>query len=91
MKGFSLNHMELETLRSAHREAKRKKACKEAYKINAIILLGTGWTLAQVKEALLLDDETLRSYVEKYRDGGITKLFSTNHKGRESALSQQQE
>ena len=48
-------------LRSAHRAERNRRA---AYKINAVILLGTGWTLAEVSEALLLDDETLRSYVE---------------------------
>jgi len=55
-----------------------------------VILLGTGWKLKQVKKALLLDDETLRSYVEKYREGGIQKLIFTNHKGAQSQLDEKQ-
>ena len=58
MKGFTLTEEELDLLRSAHRDAKRTNA-NAAYKINAVILLGTGWTLKKAKSALLLDDETL--------------------------------
>jgi len=74
MKGFHLTDNELAKLRGAHRGAKRTNA-NAAYKINAIILLGTGWKLKQVKQALLLDDETLRLYVEKYRQGDVTALI----------------
>lgn len=90
MKGFRLSPDELEILRSAHRDAKRTNA-NAAYKINAVILLGTGWTLKKVRDALLLDDETLRTYVEKYRSGGVITLLQTNHNGRESLLSAQQQ
>lgn len=90
MKGFTLSSSELEILRSAHRDAKRTNA-HAAYKINAVILLGSGWTVKKVKNALLLDDETLRSYIEKYRDGGIRALLETKYKGRESLLSEFQE
>ena len=90
MKGFSLTDKELENLRFAHREAKKKSA-HTAYKINAVILLGTGWTLNKVKTALLLDDETLRGYVDKYRNGGVSCLISTNHKGRERRLTVSEE
>ena len=90
MKGFTLTTEELEILRSAHRDAKKTNA-NAAYKINAVILLGTGWTLTKVKNALLLDEETLRGYVKRYRDGGISSLLATNHKGRTSFLTAQQE
>ena len=50
MKGFYLTEQELIELRAAHREAKRRGASSSAYKINAIILLGTGWTFTKVKE-----------------------------------------
>jgi transposase len=90
MKGFILTEDELKILRSAHRVAKRTNA-HAAYKINAVILLGIGWSLKNVKNALLLDDETLRSYAEKYRSGGIEKLLETHHKGRDSLLTKNQE
>ena len=72
MKGFVLSTEQLSELKIAHRKAKRSNA-HAAYKINAVILLGTGWTLTQVKQALLLDEETLRSYVKKYREKGIER------------------
>ncbi|NOY73961.1 MAG: IS630 family transposase [Gammaproteobacteria bacterium] len=84
-----LTDNELVKLSEAHRDAKRTNA-NAAYKINAIILLGTGWKLKQVKQALLLDDETLRSYVEKYRQGGVTALITTSYKGAHSQLDKKQ-
>jgi len=89
MKGFILAEEDLELLRLALNEAKRKTASL-AYKINAVILLGTGWTVKKVKGALFFDDETLRGYVERYREGGIEKLVETNYKGRASHLTKPQ-
>ncbi len=86
MNGFHLSKKELMTLEIAHKDAKRTNA-SVAYKINAIILLGSGWTLKKVKEALLLDDETLRSYVKKYQEGGIETLIKTNYQGSSCRLS----
>jgi transposase len=84
MKGFELNQEELAFLRKAHKSEHYKRS---AYKINAIILLGSGWTLAQVKDALLIDDETLRNYVKKYQDGGLPELLKVDYKGSEPYLS----
>ena len=90
MKGFVLTNDELAELKEAHRKAKRSNA-HAAYKINAVILLGTGWKLKQVKQALLLDDETLRSYLERYREGRVKALIHTDYSGRPSGLSDPQE
>jgi len=87
MNGFELNKDELADLRRSHKLERDKRA---AYKINAVILLGIGWTLEQVKEALLLDEETLRSYVKKFQDGGLPELLDLKHKGSEPHLSEQQ-
>jgi transposase len=86
MKGFHLTPTELIELRLAHRKARLINA-PEANKINSIILLGTGWKIKDVKNALLLDDDTLRTYVELYRKGGIELLIKTNYQGRECRLS----
>jgi transposase len=86
MKGFSLTEQELIELRVAHKKARRHDA-SSAYKINAVILLGTGWTFVRVKEALLLDEDTLNRYVNRYREGGIDYLTKTDHSGRQSMLS----
>jgi len=80
MRDFELTVEALQELRVAHKAAKKASA-SEAYRINAIILLGTGWTLEEVVDALLLDDETLRNYVENYKKGGIEKLLERHYKG----------
>lgn len=41
---------------------------RSAYKINAVILLGSGWTLGEVKDALLIDDETLGKRIMQYNN-----------------------
>jgi len=87
MKNFHLSHKEIAELRAEHAAERNRNA---AYKINAVILLGTGWTLKKVREALLLDDETLRSYVKKYQTGGIPLLIHTNHSGKKANLDDKQ-
>ncbi len=87
MKGFTLTDTQLKDLRFAHKLERNRHA---AYKINAVILLGTGWTLTEVSSALLLDEETLRSYVSKFKADGIESLIKTNYKGRDCFLSQPQ-
>ena len=90
MKNFWLSEDEISELRETHRHERTRNA-NAAYKINAIILLGTGWKLKAVKEALLLDDETLRSYIEKYKIGGVEGLIKTNYQGRKSYLNEEQQ
>ena len=87
MKGFHLSKQELIELRIAHKAAKKQSA-SAAYRINAVMLLGTAWTLKRVKSALLLDDETLRGYVANYKESGIDGLLATNYKGRECKLTE---
>ena len=87
MKNFHLSPEEVLELRAAHRAERNRN---ESYKINAVILLGTGWKLKDVKEALLLDDETLRSYVKKYQSGGIKGLLETHYFGRQARLTKKQ-
>ena len=71
MQTLKLSNEELRSLRVAHREAKNKRS---AYRINAMILLGQGWTVTQVAEALLLDEGTIRNYIRRYQQGGIKDL-----------------
>jgi transposase len=78
MKNFNLSDEEVQELRVAHKSAKNKA---DAYRINAVILLGTDWSLEEVVDALLLDDETLRNYVKKYKEGGLEQLLENDYKG----------
>jgi len=78
MESFRLTAEEVETLRQEHRQ---KAYRTDAYRINAIILLGTGWIQVQVSETLLLDERTLRRYVKAYRQGGIEGLLEVRFQG----------
>ena len=90
MKNFTLTSEQQIMLRLEHKRAKKHSA-KLAYRINAVLLLGTGWTLEQVSSALLLDIETLRSYVQKFEEGGVKKLLEKNHYERQRLLTNDQQ
>lgn len=85
MKGFSLNQAELKALRRAHRTAKNKR---DADRIKAIYSLAVGHNIAQVASILMMDEETLRNYKDRYQEGGIPALLKTRYKGSECRLSE---
>jgi transposase len=87
MKNFELTSSQIAELRFAHKTAKNKS---DAYKINVVILLGTGWTLEEVANALLLDGETARKYAHLYQEGGLARLLETRHQGGWCRLSVEQ-
>ncbi len=76
--GLHLTKKELRHLRLSHRRTKSKR---KSYRINALVLLGQGWTYAKVSEALLIDESTLANYVRRYRSGGIPALLKDDYKG----------
>jgi transposase len=78
MKNFTLSAAQVSELRRRHRTTREKR---HAYRINAVILLGTGWTLAEVSEALLFDEETLRNWLARYRAGGVDALCVDQYTG----------
>ena len=90
MREFALTPEQLKELRFAHSMAKHARDVRLAYRLNAVILLGNGWTLSQVSEALLLDDETLRSYVNRFKAFGIKGLSQDKHSGSECHLNADQ-
>ena len=80
---FTLSQEEISSLKRAHKATKKKR---EADRIKAIILLGTGWTIRAVAEALLLDDETIRNYLNRYKTGALNALINDNYKGYSGKL-----
>jgi transposase len=87
MLNFQLDKQELAELRTAHRRAKN---AREAYRINAVILLGDGWTAADVANALLIDPDTVRTYFKRYKKGGLEALLRMNYVGSEALLNETQ-
>jgi hypothetical protein len=63
MLDYRLDKQELAELRAAHRRALN---VREAYRINAVILLGKGRAVSDVADALLFDPETVRTYFKRY-------------------------
>jgi len=88
MKNFTLSAAQVSELRRRHRTTREKR---HAYRINAVILLGTGWTLADVSEALLLDEETLRNWVARYQAGGVDALCVDHYTGGTAYLGPEQQ
>lgn len=87
MKENALTSQQIQELRLAHRSCKDKQY---AYRINAIILLGSGWSCVEVAAALLLDEETIRGYSKRYFNGGVPELLKDGRGGSESKLTQEQ-
>lgn len=78
MDGFNLTKQQIKKLRAEHRRLYNKK---HAYRINAIILLGSNWTYEEVAEALLLDKTSVRNYFKRYEADGLEGLLTDDHKG----------
>ena len=74
MSNYILPETELSELREAHAELREKR---DADRVKAIILLGSGWSATNVAEALLIDRNTIRTYYRKYKKGGLEKLLQT--------------
>ena len=87
MQDYHLNTQELAELRTAHRAARNARA---AYRLNAVILLGSGWSPSEVAAALLIDDDTARNHYKRYKRGGLTALERMNHVGSEALLTPEQ-
>lgn len=84
---YRLTSKRLDELRTVHRET---SDIRSAYRIHTVILLGQGWSVAQVAEALLIDTETVRRYFKRYRKGGIEELLRISYVGGEALLDEQQ-
>ncbi len=87
MDDFELKDKQLRQLREHHRHTADKR---QADRIKAVILLGTGWSVSDVAEALLLDPDTLRRHVGRYRCGGVEGLLKMNYRGSRPKLNEDQ-
>ncbi|MDR1957502.1 MAG: hypothetical protein LBQ54_00360 [Planctomycetaceae bacterium] len=93
MDAYHLPEHERVSLKRLHKTLKVKR---EADKVKAVYLLGSGWAVKWTAEALDLDAQTVRQYFLDYKNqdkrirktGEWVKLHDT---GKESSLSQDQE
>jgi transposase len=87
MNDYTLVAERLAELRAAHRETRDKR---EADRIKAVVLLGTGWSAEQVAEVLQVDPNTVRNHFRRYQQGGIKALGQVAFRGSACALDEVQ-
>jgi transposase len=87
MDDFRLTTAEIRSLRVLHRGCRDRRL---ADRVKAVVLLGTGWTVTDTAEALLLDEDTVRSYRQAYQQGGTDLLLTVRYQGSEPKLNPDQ-
>jgi transposase len=87
MREYRLTAEELAELQAAHRTTRDKR---EADRIKAVVLLGTGWSAEQVAEVLQLDPNTVRNHFKRYRQGGVKLLGHDAFRGSACVLDEAQ-
>ncbi len=87
MENFQLTNKQLAALRTLHKTLRDRRM---ADRVKAVVLLGSGWSVAAVAEALLVDEKTVRAWAEKYREGGASGLLAMFYEGKKPSLSDSQ-
>lgn len=85
MFNYELTQVQLKELKLAHRACKKRV---EADRIKAVYLLGKGWRVDAVVEALLLEDDAIRRYFKRYESEGVSGLLRTHYEGKSSYLTE---
>jgi transposase len=84
MDDYRLTATQIASLKALHKTLREKRL---AYRVHAVILLGTGWAPQQVAEALLLDEKTVRSYYAHYTEAGEKGLVQLHYQGKLPSLT----
>jgi hypothetical protein len=66
---------EIRERRSAHRATRN---AHEAYRLNAVILLGSAWSSPAVPDALLIDADSAPNCFKRYKEGGVDEQLRIN-------------
>jgi transposase len=88
MNDFQLTPAQIAALKTTHRTLRDKRL---AYRVNAIILLGTGRSVSEVAEVLLVDETTIYNWLEKYQHGGNDELLTLCYTGKACSLTEKQQ
>lgn len=62
-----------------------------ARRANALVLLDKGWSCQQVAQALLLDDDTIRTWYRLFEQDGVDGLAGFHYGGRSCQLTAEQQ
>lgn len=85
--GQFLSKKERLKLVKAHKQESKQRY---ADRIKAIILLDSNWSISKIAEALLLDENTIRNYKERYLSGGLEQLCNDAYQGRSCSLNKEE-
>jgi transposase len=88
MNDFQLTAEQIAALKLLHRSQRDRRL---ADRVKSIVLLGSGWSFQQVAEALLIDEKTVRLWLEKYQHGGQDELLTLCYPGKVCSLTEQQQ
>ena len=84
---YHLTASELDDLEFEHRHTTDKRY---ADRVKTVYLLGKGWSVTKIAEALLIDRETVRNHFKRYRKGGLPALQKHEAGGSDAALNEEQ-
>lgn len=84
---FQLTSQDVEELRSLHRQTSDRRI---ADRFKAVLMRNDGKTWEEIAKTLLLDDSTIRRYVDMYKQDGAEGLLVWECRGRKSLLSFEQ-
>lgn len=85
---MKLTESEITALKVEHKSEKNRR---KADRIKSVLMRNEGLTYEEIGRHLLLDEDTIRGYVSKYKEGGIDHLLEWNYQGRQSQLTKIQE
>jgi transposase len=88
MDNYQLSSRQITSLKALYRTIHSRK---EADRVKAVVSLATDWSVSHVTEILLLEENTVRSYFDKYVHGGEEELLEFNYVGRQLTLTEKQE
>ena len=84
---YHLSASELADLEFEHRHTSDKRY---ADRVKTVYLLGKGWSVTKIAEALMMDLETVRNHFKRYRKGGLSALQKHEAGGSDAALNEEQ-
>jgi len=88
MEDYQLSQDQIASLKALHRTLRDKRL---AYRVNAVILLGSGWSPSQVAEALLVDEKSIRNWFVRHDEGGEERLILLQYQGKAPMLDESQQ
>ena len=83
-----LTEEQVRELKLAHKQTREKRP---ADRIKAVLMVHFGFTYEQIKQALLLDEVTVRRYKKKFEEKGIEGLLEYRYTGGQTRLTKTQE